>query len=253
MTLGDDFPTLPTIASLQWEPPAKGTLDVRGTSTDRLKINWIGKPNDYFDDIPSASTSPGPPGYLLDRYTDGQPASNYTLTMRSYFIPVPGSYTRVFEGGSVNRTYTTTYGITTTDSTTLSAELGVDADSLSAKISESFTHTVETSSSTTKSVTYNIGAPEPGFTRVWMMWQLVDEIVALGADGNIIPNPERVGVIVPRGPPYPPLDIPIPLQYTNLDQAFPSQTFVPAQQDFPNDDLSTRRGHGTRDAVELAD
>ena len=242
----EDFPPMPRIESVDWEPPASGPRVVRKTTADHLKIHLTGPDGQDGGDVsdvlvPIDSIPVGEIGLL--GYADNQPAADYTLTLRSYWVPVPGSYTRVYDGGEKQITTTTTSGITTTDSSTISAELGVDVGGLSAKISASFGQSVETSNQTSQEVTHSIGSPEKGYVRVWMMWQLVDEIVALGADGNVIANPTRAVTFAFRFPPMP--GVPSPYDqgvgstvYQNIEQAFPSMTYVPAQKDFPDESMN---------------
>ena len=221
------FPPLPVIENLQWMPPNQSPPVVQSTTDEHLMIyanadhhNW----QQSVPDVPKANVGP------LLKYWDGYSEAVYTLTMRSYWMLVPGTYTRVTPGGGFHKQYSTTYGIATTDSQTISAELGVGVDGLSAKITAEFSHSVTTSSQTQETTTYDVGPPADGFTRVWMLWQLIDEIAALDSNGAVIANPTKRGDVnwaehAPSGA-Y--------LYYQNLDQLFPSTFLVPVQQDFPS-------------------
>jgi hypothetical protein len=171
---------------------------------------------------------PSPPDGPLLNFWDGAPPAAYALTMRSYWVLVPQTYTQVARGGKFEKQYTTSSGIATTDSQTLSAELGVDIDGLGAKISAEFSHSVTTSEQQQQTTTYDVTNDTGGATRVWMLWQLIDEVIALDSNGNLISNPTRHGDVnwaehAPSGA-Y--------LYYKNLHQLFPSTILVPTQKDF---------------------
>ena len=138
---------------------------------------------------------PGQPGLarfqpkLLEYWDKGAPI-DYTLTLRQYWRMVPNTFTHINPGGGFKKNYTVTHGISTTDSHTISAELGCEAKGLSAKISASFTHSVTVSDEKAEQTEFSAGAPADGQVRVWVLWQLIDEIVALDPNGNIIPHTE---------------------------------------------------------------
>ena len=146
-------------------------------------------------------------------------------------LVMPGSYTQDNGGNTYKNSFTCTNGITTTDSDTLTAELGVDIKGLSAKLSSAFSHTVSNSSTVSQTKEYDVGSPPVGNIRVWMLWQLCDQIVALDGSGKIIDNPTRRANVnwsdhAAGGGAY--------VNYTNLQQIFPSDIVVPVQADFPS-------------------
>lgn len=233
------LPPVPAIASLDWAPPAeldRVTIDV---SPERLLI-WANSDNSGMEqfvyDLPQAFDPSSGIGNLVN-YWDGQPAPAYTLTHRQFWRLVDGSYTQLPEGNSQSITYSQTTGISETDSKSLSAEMGVSGDGLSAKISATFSHSITTSSEQTSSHTLAVAAPDKGQVRVWMAWQLCDEIVALMPDGSTLP-------VGDRGDANRKADVkwaPIPLggisgawmYYKTAQTAFPSNTVIYAQHDFP--------------------
>ncbi|MEP0872993.1 hypothetical protein NDA01_24705 [Trichocoleus desertorum AS-A10] len=224
----------PIITDLEWRPPSMTDPIVQAKlPNDRLMLyadadshsgdDWQG----YVPDIPGAANPTG--GSTLVAYWDGGPAE-YTLTLRSYWVLVPGSYMQLEPGESFQKTYRSTHGITESDLQTISAELGLDIEGFQAKMSASFSHEITTSSEQQEETMHHVDPPAEGFTRVWMLWQLVDEIVALDKDGNIISNPTRRGDVnwsahAPSGA-Y--------LSYHNLHQHFPSDFIVSASKDFPH-------------------
>ena len=231
--LGDgQLPLLPVIQSLVWLPPSQSTPVVQSTTEDRLMLFANSDKHEWTEFVPDQPNAPNPTGggTLMD-YWDGNPAANYVLTMRSYWVLVPGTYTQVPPGGAFQKQYTTTFGISTTDSQNICAEMGLDVEGLSAKLSVEFSHSVTTSTSQQETTTYNVGAPADGFLRVWMLWQLVDEVVALDpTTGNVVANPMRHGDVNwsqhAAGGAF--------LNYDDLDQLFPEPILVPVQKDFPN-------------------
>jgi hypothetical protein len=65
----------------------------------------------------------------------------------------------------------------------------------SAKLSATFGHSVTVSDQISDQTTYSAGPPSPGFERLSIVWQLVDEIVALdpagrGQSADASANPE---------------------------------------------------------------
>ena len=235
MTYADSpLPPFPPITDILTQLPDQSDPIVIATSPVRLLLyaNSDNSGNSaYVADIPGTMT-PGNYSFLKNYWGDG-PARQYTLTLRRYWRQVPGTYTLVLPGGAFKKTFTTSHGISTTDSQSLSAELGVEGGGLSAKISATFSHSVTVSDATQESSEFSAGEPPPNSQRVWIIWQLVEEIVALDSNGAVIPASDgREGDVVW-------LTI-FPsfsgawLSYPNVQQPFPTTVFMPQQKDFPN-------------------
>lgn len=231
------LPPVPAITSLNDALPQESDRIVLGTSTSRLNI-WANSDNSsketWVPDVPNANPSTAP---ALLNYWDGQPPAEYTLTMRQYWRQVDSSYTRIPEGNSMSISYTKTYGISTTDSQSISAELGVEAGGLSAKVTAEFSHSVTTSQETSETKTISVASPGAGMIRVWLAWQLVDEIVALDRSGNTIPfgdngSSNRKGEILWVKIPFS-YDSGAWVYYKAVQQTFPSSNVIYAQKDFP--------------------
>lgn len=232
------LPPIPDLTSLNDAPPAESDHIVLGTTDARLQI-WANSDNSgagaWAPDSPNPWAQVGP---ALLNYWDGGGPAQYTLTMRQYWRQVDGSYTRLPEGNSMSISVTKTYGISTTDSQTLSAELGVEGGGLSAKVTATFSHSVTTTQETSETKEVIVQPPAAGMIRVWLAWQLVNEIVALDASGNIIPTGQG-----PNGTLNRKAEILWSIKmlgdsgawvyYQNVQQAFPSTNVVYYQKDFP--------------------
>lgn len=227
------LPTIPPINSLDTRLPQQSDRKVvKAAPGERFKI-WANSDNSsketWVDDIPNPN--PGNPGQsVLLNYWDNGPAAQYTLTLRQYWQQVDGSYTQLPEGNSQTITVTHTSGISQTDAETLSAEVGASGGGLSAKLTATFSHSVTTSSEDTTSKQIAVEAPAAGKIRVWVAWQLVDEIVALDAGGNIIPaDAGRKGevfwnIMIGHSGAF--------MSYRSTQHAFPSNNVIYRQKDF---------------------
>lgn len=219
--MNGNLPDMPIIGDTHWRPQNQTTPVVQGTTQDRLKLYANANTHSYTQWVPDQVG-----GTLLNFY-DGLGSAEYTLTFRSFWRLVPGSYTQVKPNGHYTKEYTSTYGLETTDATSLSAELGVDIEGLSAKLTAEFSRSITTSSTQQQTTTYQIESPADS-TVVWMLWQLIDEVIALDSKGNLIANPIRQGDVnwdehEPSGA-Y--------LNYANLHQLFPSDIIIPNQKSF---------------------
>lgn len=66
------------------------------------------------------------------------------------------------------------HGVTTTDSQSITAEIGIAAKGLSAGLSATFSHSVEITDQQTQTTQFNIDPPASG-VRVWVLWDLMYE------------------------------------------------------------------------------
>lgn len=236
-----DLPPFPELTSLNQELPQQTDPVVIGTSSERLYLFANSDNSSKSAWVPDIPGEPGRPPFvpILLSYWDGKPPIDYTLTLRQFWRQVPSTYTHVPQGGGFEKTYTTLHGVSTTDTQTISAELGVEAGGLSAKLSATFSHSVTVTDEKTEETKFTVGSPEPGFERVWVMWQLIDEVVALDPAGNVIPRGEaelgRKGEVewVSAIPLFGGYDSGAFLSYPNPQQEFPTTVFVPQQKDFP--------------------
>lgn len=225
-----DLPPFPTITGLDWRPESATSPTVQGSSARRLRMyanSDIHSYEEMVDDTPGGDDARAG---QVQKYWDGGAAANYVLTLRSYWQLVPGSYATVGHGDGFTKEYTVTEGISTTDAQSLAASLGVAVEGISASISTAFSHSVTTSSETTDTTTHTVQQPTEGMLRVWMLWQLIDELVAIDPGTNdIVANPNRHADVnwsehEPGG---------AWVQYQNLHQHFPSTLCREQFRDLP--------------------
>jgi hypothetical protein len=76
-------------------------------------------------------------------------------------------------------------GMSKTNGSTLSGELGVSIFGLSGKLSQTFTSSITTTQETDVTTTYNFSVPNSSI-RVWTCWNLAEVFVLLDAKGNAI-------------------------------------------------------------------
>lgn len=106
---------------------------------------------------------------------------NCTIRYGRYWKRV---YTEVIANGiGYTREVTTASGSSVTDAQTLSSELGVSFQGLSAQLSSSLQHSVTVTQETTATNTYNISAPA-GKMAVFSIWQLVERYTIVDAAKN---------------------------------------------------------------------
>lgn len=182
-------PTIPVPSSFLDLPPVDGPRAVISTSPTKFMLWW---------DFDHADTQlwipPPPPGQQPIpgtrggiNYYYGPPIPDYTLTHRQYWHML--DHQLIGAGASPPGGYTrhevVTEGMSSTETTTLSGELGVDVKGLQAKLSKTLDSSITISTETTVEKTWIANGSETQDT-VWILWQLVDEIVGLKPDGTIV-------------------------------------------------------------------
>lgn len=229
------LPPLPVIENLNMKLPERTDPVIIGTTPLRLNLfadSDNSSRNTWVSDIPGEINPQT--NSVLQNYWDGNSPLDYTLTLRHYWRLVESTYSTIHPGMGYTKSYILTHGVTAEDAQTLSAELGVEASGLSAKLQATFLHSLTVTDQTQESTEYTVGAPDKGLIRVWALYQLIEEIVALDLQGNVIPESDNrrgdVGfsMIVPmynyKSGAY--------LQYKNVQQLFPTTIYSPVQQDF---------------------
>lgn len=180
---GTPLPPIPVPKSVLDQPPKFSDRIVVATNpTEKLLLWWDYDHGDIQFWIPNVVGAQfgGLPGSTIN-YFYGPPIPDYTLTYRRYWQQL--DYQAMGAGTSYNAVEQITHGVSTTDSQSLSAELGVEGAGLSAKLTATFEHSVTIADETTVTKTWAVDAAPANTVNVWVFWQLVEEFVALGSNG----------------------------------------------------------------------
>jgi|GEM_PF-4402730 len=133
-------------------------------------------------------------------------------------------YTEIIANGiGYTRAVTTTAGSSVTDAQTLSAELGVSFQGLSAQLSSSLEHSVTVMQETTATNTYNISAPA-GKTAVFTIWQLIERYTIVDAAKNPVTYSGAYEIRLPLGKVRFPVDFPLNRLTNSADVFYADQT-----------------------------
>lgn len=228
-----NFPPVPVIDSVNWRPADSTDPVVIASSDLRLLLMANSAHHKWFAwvaDQPNSTTAASPNFIGYSDNVNNNKVLDYTVKLRSHLVVIPGSYTVVANPDSTTITCSVTYGTSTTNTNSISAELGVTAGGLSTALNVAFSTEVTVSTETSTTVSRTVEAP-PGMTRVWVMWQVVDEIVALApGDTKVLDNSGRKGWanFAGEGP-----DDAF-LGYQTVQQFFPSEYYLVGFKDFPN-------------------
>jgi hypothetical protein len=100
---------------------------------------------------------------------------------------VPGTFTHLKPGTQIQKAWQYGYGVSTTDSQSITAQVGIKVGDLSAGLSDTFSHSVTINDQQTETTQYTIAPPASG-TRVWLLWDLMYEFMVVKSGTNeIIP------------------------------------------------------------------
>ena len=175
------LPALPTIASLDWDPPATTSPELISVLTKPLIIRADSDNSGYwamvYDELGKGDNA------RIDAYWPGQSPEPHRLRLRRYWARVPDTYTRLPAGTSLKNSWAYTHGVSTTDSQSITVQIGASGEGLSASIAATFSHSVTVTDQTTRTQEYSVDSPAAGFTRVWLLWDLMYEFAVIHA-GN---------------------------------------------------------------------
>lgn len=172
----DRLPDFPDIDSLNWSPPPQ-TDWVEVSRVDNPKT-WIyadadnANYQDWVVDVPSGSGCPR----LNNWWSGHEPQKPRRLLLRKCWKLVPGTFTHLSQGTHLRQSWQYTHGVSTTDSQSITAQMGIQADGISAGLSATFSHSVTVSDQTTQTTEYSVDPPAEG-TRVWLLWDLMYEML----------------------------------------------------------------------------
>ncbi len=180
----DTLPPFPTITGLDWAPPAQSdpVEVVRGER--RLVIFADADNADYQDNVWDVEASEGNP--RLNNWWDGCAPAPRQFLLRKYWKMVPGTFTHLSPGTELQKSWEYDHGISTTDSQSITAQLGFSSGGFSASLSATLSHSVTINDLQKTTTQFNIQPPASG-TRVWLLWDLTYEfmIVRTGLDDPI--------------------------------------------------------------------
>lgn len=180
------LPTFPDISSAQEAPPTETTHVIR-TMPVRLKLYAIADNDEGFHDYVDEIESNGDSNPKLVTYWAGSskpPA--YTVECHSYWRVIPGTTYILHSGDTFKRACSVTHGISTTDSTEISVEVGAEGGGFSASLAASFGHSVTVTTEETVTTEITAGPVPENKICVISLYQLIDEIRVVGSDGNLL-------------------------------------------------------------------
>jgi hypothetical protein len=181
----DTIPPFPTIDSLNWAPPAQtNPVEISHVDNARLMI-YADADNanyqNYVLDVPASSGAPR----LNNWWSGHEPQGPRRLVLRQFWKAVPGTFTHLSDGTKLQQSWQYTHGVSTTDSESITAQVGIEGDGLSAGLSATFSHSVTVSEQTTQTTQFSVDPPAQG-TRVWILWDLMYEMMVVTQNGGII-------------------------------------------------------------------
>jgi hypothetical protein len=182
----DTLPPFPDIDSLDWSPPSQtGGVEV-SRSTGPLVIFADSDNSGYQDNVwDQANTNEGVTPRINNWWDGNEPAARQ-FVVRKYWKLVPGTFTHLSSGTGFTKSWDYTHGVSTTDPQSITAQLGISGDGLSASLSATLGHSVTINDQQSTTTQYTVTAPESG-TRVWMLWDLMYQfmIVRTGSNNTI--------------------------------------------------------------------
>lgn len=189
---GTVLPVIPKPQSLNDRP---GDSPRTIVSTSPAKFNVYFDPdhssNGFYVIDPDPASAPSAtnarPFSIFQESWGGRP--EYSLTMRRYWTVA--DWTQVVYGTTYTKTLTEAYGISTTEAQTLSFEAGVEVQGLSAKLSQTFETSTTISMESSTQEEWNFTNNTSGTKAYAILWQLVEEFVALDAGGNVVSWPRN--------------------------------------------------------------
>lgn len=184
--MSDTLPPFPEIDSTDWSPPAQ---------TDPIEMVRITKPLVIYADADNANyqdnvwDEPRDSGWpRLNNWWDNSAPVPHQLVLRKYWKLVPGTFTHLYPGTHLQKSWAYEHGISTTDSESLTVQMGFSGGGVSAGVSATLSHSVTINDKQTSTIQFNVDPPASG-TRVWLLWDLMYEfmIVRSGTD-DVIPT-----------------------------------------------------------------
>lgn len=185
-----DLPEMPQITNVNYSPPEQSDPEIIMRSNRRL--NYLASADNrsltaYVADRPGV-LGVGCKAKLRNFWGDVVP-SNYHLVLRQYWKLL--TYKSMGHGDTDSWEKTHSTGISIKDTQEITATLGAEGEGLSTSISETFSHSVEVSQTNSVTDNYKVDGPEKGHVKIWILWQLMKEIVALDENGEVFNPPGK--------------------------------------------------------------
>jgi hypothetical protein len=184
----DTLPDFPLIDGLSWAPPANtGPVEVNRV-VQPLYIRADADNADYADNVLDQPAPSGNP--RLNNWWPGhEPAGPRMLILRHFWRMVPGTFTHIAPGTHLSKSWAYTHGVSTTDSQSITATVGIAAEGLSAGLSATFSHSITISDQQTQTTTFTVDPPADGQIRVWVLWDLMYEFLIVNQNnGQVLPT-----------------------------------------------------------------
>jgi hypothetical protein len=181
------IPAFPVITDVNWEPPQQTDPVEVVTKATPLKIHADADNASYADDVWDVPASAGSPRLnnwwpgAGDLFQPNQTPANHLLRLRQFWRQVPGTFTHLPPGTQLQKSWQYTHGVSTTDAQSISVQLGIEGDGLSAGISASLSHSVTVSDQQTQTTQFTINGPGQG-VMVWVLWDLMYELTVIDAN-----------------------------------------------------------------------
>jgi hypothetical protein len=182
------LPDLPVIDSINWAPPAESDHMEVVRRTMPLIIRGDADNSSHWDnvwDIEKKGQNVSP--RLNNWWGPDHTPAGHQFVLRQYWKLVPGTFLHLMPGTRVQKTWQYTHGISTTDSQSITAQVGISADGISAGLSTTLSHSVTINDQQTETTEYSVDPPPSG-TRVWALWDLTYEFI-IAHSGTVNPIP----------------------------------------------------------------
>ncbi len=177
----DTLPAFPTIDSLNWSPPSQTEPVEMVRSTRNLIIYADADNANYQDNVWDQETGDGAP--RLNNWWDGNAPVARQFVLRKYWKMVPGTFTHLSPGTQLQKSWEYDHGISTTDTESITAQMGFSGGGLSASLSATLSHSVTINDLQKTTTQFTIQPPASG-TRVWLLWDLMYQFMIVRSDSN---------------------------------------------------------------------
>jgi hypothetical protein len=168
------LPAFPTIDNVNWSPPIQSTPEDIGRSSGPFYIYANADNADYQDNVLDVTRDSGTP--RLNNWWDGAAPQSHELVVRQFWKMVPNTFTHIYPGTSFQESWGYQHGISSTDSQSITAQMGFSGEGISASLSATLSHSVTINDQESNTTQYTVQPPATG-TRVWLLGDLMYEFM----------------------------------------------------------------------------